>query len=341
MVKREIKIDVIVPVYNVQTYLAQCLQSLVEQTIPLKILIINDGSTDGSSIIAKEYAQKYDDVLYFEQENSGLSAARNKGLEYASSEYVAFMDSDDYVSKNFYEALLTAIKTENAEIACADITYLYQTKTMIKKSNTIKENVSFICSKNRKYHTYMKDIFPMAQNKLFRMSFLQQHHAKFLVGKYYEDLSFFYELYPKSKRIAFTAEGVFYYRQRKGSIVKSANAKNMDVMDVFTYLLVNYQKNEEDNHQYTDELNYLLIRNCLVASAKRLSFAADYDFIHQNLKKLFYFVESEVPQWRENKYLKDFTLRHVYLKTFYPFSLTAHSILLLLIGHVIRNKDEF
>ena len=336
----KIKIDIIVPVYNVEAYLEPCLDSLLLQTEPVRIIIINDGSPDNSKKIAKQYAKDNDNILYIEQKNAGLSAARNKGLEYVTSEFVAFMDSDDYVSPDYYQSLLKVLEQENADFVCSDITYTYTDRTEIKPSNTISGGGTVIEKSDRKYPRYMVDIFPMAQNKLWRSSFLKEHNFKFLEGKLYEDLSFFYEVYPYAKKIAFTTEGTFYYRQRKGSIVKTANIKNLDIIDVFKDIIHTYKKADVFT-AYQAEIEYLLIRNCLVASAKRLAYSGSYSFIRKNLDILYQFVEKEVVDWRKNKYIRTVTVRHVYLKTFYSWTLPLHSILLVIISQFIKEKKEY
>ena len=114
------KITVIIPVYNVEIYLADCLDSVLQQTLnEIEIICINDGSSDNSLEILKEYARKDSRIIIISQENKGLGSARNRGLEVATGEYVAFLDSDDWVDNNYYEKLYNTAKKYNSEIACA------------------------------------------------------------------------------------------------------------------------------------------------------------------------------------------------------------------------------
>ena len=100
------EISVIVPIYNVQKYLRKCLNSLVKQTFKdIEIIAVNDGSTDDSEEILKEYVEKFDNFFYYNKENGGLSDARNFGLKHANGRYVAFVDSDDYVDRTMYEKM--------------------------------------------------------------------------------------------------------------------------------------------------------------------------------------------------------------------------------------------
>src|SRR5699024_6933853 len=110
------KVSVIVPVYNVEKYIEKCIQTLVNQTLQdLEIIIVNDGSTDNSEKIIKKYKKEYKNIIYVTKENGGLSSARNFGLLYATGEYVAFLDSDDYVDKIIYEKMYNKAKETNSD----------------------------------------------------------------------------------------------------------------------------------------------------------------------------------------------------------------------------------
>ena len=110
------KVSVIVPVYNVEKYIARCLTSLVNQTIEdLEIIVVNDGSKDNSEQIIKEFKKDYKNIIYVKKENGGLSSARNFGLIYATGEYVAFLDSDDYVDRTLYQKMYEKAKTTNSD----------------------------------------------------------------------------------------------------------------------------------------------------------------------------------------------------------------------------------
>ena len=331
-------IDVIVPVYNVEDYLKECLDSLIKQTIPIHIIMVNDGSTDGSAIIAKQYALNYSNMItYIEQENAGLSAARNKGLMTSQAEYIAFMDSDDWVSEDYYEQLLKTIQQTDADIVCSDIMYAFENGKRNKKAAhnlPVEVNQTVIEKIDESYKQYMISIFPMAQNKLWKSSLIKEKFS-FLSGKQYEDLDFFYRIYPSTKKIAFTDKGGFYYRQRSGSIVKTANNRIRDIMDIFNNIIAYYQVNGL-YEMYHEEIAYLLIRNCLVASSKRLAYSRNYNFIRTNLNILFTFVNDTIPQWRSNYYIRTFSIRHIFIKTFSKKTLTSHTILLLIISIFLK-----
>ena len=111
------KVSIIVPVYNIEKYLAKCLDSLINQTLEdIEIICVNDGSTDNSAEILNEYAQKDCRIKIINQDNAGLSAARNTGINAANGEYIGYVDSDDWIDLNFYEKLYNAAKDTDADI---------------------------------------------------------------------------------------------------------------------------------------------------------------------------------------------------------------------------------
>ena len=124
----KIKVSVIVPVYNVEAYLDKCLNSLVNQTLKeIEIIVVNDGSKDNSEKIIEKYKEKYPEkIKYYKKENGGLSSARNYGLKYAIGEYVAFVDSDDYVDLKMYEKMINLANLENSDIVVAATEAIYK-----------------------------------------------------------------------------------------------------------------------------------------------------------------------------------------------------------------------
>lgn len=112
-----IAVSIIVPVYNAEKYLVKCLDSVVNQTlVNIEIIIVDDGSTDGSSEICKGYAEKDERIIYFKKENEGLAAARQDGIERARGEYIGFVDSDDWLEPNMYERMYSVAKSEDADV---------------------------------------------------------------------------------------------------------------------------------------------------------------------------------------------------------------------------------
>ena len=117
-----VKVSVVIPVYNPGKYFVPCLESVISQTIfdDMEIILIDDGSKDGSSDVCDDYAKKYPNISVFHQENSGVSVARNNGIEKAVGEFVGFVDADDFIEPQMYEKLYSTAKDTGADIAFPD-----------------------------------------------------------------------------------------------------------------------------------------------------------------------------------------------------------------------------
>ncbi len=138
------KVSIIVPVYNVEKYLKRCLDSLISQTLKdIEIICVNDGSKDNSDKILEEYARKDSRIIIINQENQGISVARNNGMDIAKGKYVGFVDSDDWVDSDFFEKLYNAAEKNNAQMAVCSIIRLneYRSKKYLTlKNETVTED---------------------------------------------------------------------------------------------------------------------------------------------------------------------------------------------------------
>lgn len=237
-------ISVIVPVYNVEKYIEECLISIKNQTYKnLEIIIVNDGSKDRSIEICKKIINKDKRFLIFNQDNQGLSAARNNGLALANGEYFTFVDSDDYLEINMIESLLESLKDSESEISLCPTTLVKSNGIFIEKpkingyvpSETIID--MFFKQKNGMLHT--------AWGKLFKMDISED--VKFPVGRLYEDQFVIYNSVLKHK-CSISSNTSYYYRIREGSIITNNNnvpKKTIDMMDsmkILQYLIKDYPR---------------------------------------------------------------------------------------------------
>ena len=217
-------ISVIVPVYNVEEYLKQCLDSILEQTFSnYEVILVNDGSTDSSGLICQEYAEKDARIRYFEKENGGLSDARNYGIEQAQGEYLTFVDSDDFLEASHLSVLYNALVNNDADISIANYTN-YQTSTATyyvhtfgeyyEKTYTSKElidDLSFLERNDLSFSTiwgslYKKSVF----------SFLR--FPKGVIG---EDVALIYKIYTQVDKIVYVHKDTYIYRENDYGISKS------------------------------------------------------------------------------------------------------------------------
>lgn len=221
------KISVIVPVYNVRKYIVQCVESLINQTYHnLEIILVDDGSTDRSGDICDEMQKKDNRIKVIHTKNSGLSSARNKGIDMSSGEYIGFVDSDDWVFPEMFEKMLESMKSINADISvCGWIEEF---------CNTARKRCPFdkLLDNNQAMMALLKntEIADHAWDKLYRAKLFEG--IRYPDGKTYEDIRTTYKLFARSNRIIFVPETFYHYRQRKGSIARgSFNLRKMEWLD--------------------------------------------------------------------------------------------------------------
>ena len=229
------KITVIVPVYNVENYLNKCLDSLINQTYKnLEIIVINDGSTDNSGEICQEYAQKDNRIIYIEQENGGLSDARNTGLERMTGSYVTFVDSDDWVEPNYVEVLHNKLIGYQADIAIGNY-YSYNEDEAMYYFHVNSESYYEKLYDNISIFENLYDVKQMksfslisAWGKLYKAELFD--YIRFDKGKLGEDGYINQKLYLLVQKVIYINQGLYAYRQRSGSITKTWTEKWMHAL---------------------------------------------------------------------------------------------------------------
>lgn len=228
------KVSVIVPVYNVEKYLRQCLDSLVNQTLTdIEIICINDGSTDGSLSILEDYASKDERIKVISQENQGQGAARNRGIELSSGEYIGFVDPDDWVEYGMFENLYKAAKVHNADLAEAMYSeyYEYSGMTKVRKSPVkLPQDKTFDWKINKDY--LFKSSILAVWNKIYKRNFIDRHNIKFSNAKLAEDHMFTFKSKILAGKILFINKPFYNYRVRRDSAVNSVSAETLRVVDI-------------------------------------------------------------------------------------------------------------
>lgn len=229
------KISVIVPVYNSQKFLEQCLKSLINQTFKeLEIICINDGSTDNSVEILNKYPQ----LNVIHQENKGLSFARNRGIEIAKGDYIAFVDSDDWIDLDYFEKLYCAIKETGADIACASILRTknkYRVKYDEKKVYTQLRDKLLACDYPNCSYVW---------NKLYKAELVK--NISFRNGVYFEDVIWTPEVLKKSQKMVVVPDTNYHYRKNSSSIVKTlpSEKKQEDLYNAKKYAIEFFENNK-------------------------------------------------------------------------------------------------
>lgn len=229
-----VKVSIIVPVYNVEEFLEECLDSLITQSLKdIEIICINDGSTDNSLKIMEEFQQKDKRIKIITQKNAGLSAARNSGLYIAKGEYIGFVDSDDWVSTDFYELLYNNAIRNDADISAGNVVYSengkFRAKNFLSKQ-TFKVKKSKISTLTEK-KIFMKA--PVVWNKLFRKTLIDSLNLRFPVGLKFEDNYFSLITILCCKTIVIDEWPVYFYRMNGASITNTLSGDSEDVFHFF------------------------------------------------------------------------------------------------------------
>lgn len=229
--KKNILISVVVPVYNVEKYLNRCIDSILIQTYDnIEVLLIDDGSTDGSAKICDKYMKKDKRVTVFHKKNSGLSDARNVGIKRAKGIYITFVDSDDSIEVDMIEYLLFLIEKYNTKMAiCSHNIVLCEGKYIKSLGNNKEEILSAEnCIKKMLYH---KDVDTSAWAKIYHKSLFK--NIEYPKGKLFEDIGTTYKFFLESKNIACGYKNKYNYYIRKNSIVtKTFYEKKLDLLEM-------------------------------------------------------------------------------------------------------------
>ena len=301
-------ISIIVPCYNVEEYLEECVESLVRQTYAkTEILLIDDGATDNTGRIAEELAGKYENVFCFHKENGGLSSARNFGLGKAKGDYVSFIDSDDWIDPNFIEKLYDAVSKNHADIAVCGYRF-----------EEAKEGVvTFEESRIISSHEAMKilgDIYPkenvllvIACNKLYKRTLF--NNLRYVENKIHEDEHMAHRILGASDSISLITDPLYHYRIREGSITsagKSQSLKKFDIMDAY-----------EDRLKYCRSMMYgdiyILMLYTYFEGLKQLMVSYNDDTIEKNglyhlfrqrAMKIYTRYFSDLDSYQKKDYLK-------------------------------------
>lgn len=234
-------ISVIVPVYNVEQYLERCIRSIIGQTYhDIEIILVDDGSTDGSGEICDRYASQDARVSSFHKENGGLSSARNYGVRVAHGEFITFIDSDDCINENYISTLAEGCTEKDISICFNSKIWDLEEPDM--KREQPEGNVETISSKEALYRFFHENNYVSAWGKLYPAAFFED--IEFPTGRIYEDYATTYKAYAKAERILVHHVKYYYYTMRSNSITGQAfSEKNWDMLkaydEVQAYLLEN------------------------------------------------------------------------------------------------------
>ena len=318
----KIKVSVIIPVYNTEDYLKECIESLVNQTLrEIEILIVNDGSTDSSLEIMKEFKNKYPNIIkIFDKVNGCQASARNYALSFAQGEYLGFVDSDDWVDSTMYEEMYEKAEKEDADIVICDMVDHFPDRT--------------VCYPSSRFENKFK-VTPSACNKLFKRSLVKED--VFPVGLWYEDFEFTTMQLMKTDCISVIHKGLYHCHCREVSTMYNNNSeKNQDILVVLEHLVEYVEKNGW-YEKYKNVLEYLYIDHVLITSINRVQKQTNEKkkIVINNLRK-------EVLK-KYNSFYRDDAFREMPKKRqiialLNAYGLCSMSMMLLKITEIIKNN---
>lgn len=213
-------ISIIIPVYNMEKYLAKCLDSVINQSYTnLEILLIDDGSVDTSSQICMEYVKKDNRIKYYKKENGGLSSARNFGLDKCNGDYIGFVDSDDVIHRDMFNILYNNIKVTNSDLSICEV-IRFNDKPEFEVIDSYE-----IYSKQDILKIILEDIkiCNFAVNKLYKRDIVKD--IRYPLGKVQEDVGTTYKYIMNAEKIVYTESKLYGYYSRDNSISKAINKK--------------------------------------------------------------------------------------------------------------------
>ncbi|HBW13335.1 MAG TPA: hypothetical protein DEF30_05905 [Proteiniclasticum sp.] len=280
-------ITVIVPVYNVEKYLGRCMNSILNQSFKdLEVILINDGSTDGSGELCNEYASQYNNVRVFHKNNGGLSSARNLGLNHANSPYISFIDSDDWIAKDTYEYMMKLMLTYDAEIVSTR--YLIKKDEIMDQRPTSNAKIEVLENEDA-LKFYMQMGISNSVNdysvctKLYKKDLFND--ICFPIGQYYEDVVTNFKLIKKAKKYIYSDKVCYYYFQENTSITRNKfSSKDFDMEKIGLQLIA--ESKELNNLALVRLAEEKLARNYMSMLYKACKYGIDNSLDDKKVFKL-------------------------------------------------------
>ena len=296
----EIKVSIVVPVYNVEKYIEKCIDSIVKQTYNnLELIIVNDGSKDNSEQIILKKAKEDKRIKYIKKQNGGLSSARNVGIKAATGKYICFIDSDDWIDKKYVEVLVNTAEKNNSDMVICNIRNIYDDGTIKENTEQIEKNEKISSHDALKLLFLGKNYRCHAVNKFCKLSLFKENNIVFPEGKVYEDVFTTYKLILKSKTISLRKEFLYFYlRNRAGSILSSSfNEKRLNLLEALNEIVEN---EEVKKRNLNKELQYFYIQEILGL------FTYIYPIYNKGNKKIFKACFNKINKRRNKKIYKNY-----------------------------------
>lgn len=326
------KLSIIVPVYNVEEFLAACLDSVIYPEIgDYEIIIVNDGATDSSPAIAQHYAKLYPQLIkLINKENGGLGDARNAGIKAAKGEYLLFLDSDDKLSHGALPDIMGYIDG-SFDICIFDI----------QQININGDNIGVIYGSDKRgcfsLESYPELLFqaPAACNKIIRRSLFIDNNIYFPARVWFEDLYTIPKLYLHTSNIISVEKKWYLYLMRSGSITNSKNTlRNLEIIDAVDEILMHY-RNAGSFEKYAPELEYMAFYNQFLTSCTRVNLAQWNSPVQAQLIANY---RKKFPDYKDNKYFLAMPGKHKLLEKFLSRKNWLMVHLIMKANSLLKNK---
>jgi glycosyltransferase involved in cell wall biosynthesis len=251
------KLSVIVPIYNTENYLRECLDSLVQQTYSnVEIILVDDGSTDGSFAICKEYESRFDNIILFHKENGGGGSARNLALDYVTGDYVTFVDSDDWIIDKACETIMSLIEEYGADIVHCEVF------KEIDKRNQNENHTPSILNKKETFELMLNDRLRSGALKIFKRELIND--IRFPLDSSIDDMVFFSNLIERVNSMVISDVEVYYYRYNREDNMSNTSTRFVrNVFERYVEFLKRYEiavrNNVDGQEAYKKAIEHALV----------------------------------------------------------------------------------
>lgn len=287
------KISIIIPAKNVEKYISQCLDSIINQSIDdIEIIVINDNSTDNTRQIVKKYVEMYDNIQLIDTNGVGPGAARNIGMSVSSGEYISFIDGDDYVARSMYVRLYEELLKNDLDIVIYDLERTYANYNPNKDiDDELKINEIAILSSEETMRKYLNgDIESYAWNKIYRRKLLSQSHIQFSENcSMGEDILFNAIAFQNSKKIGLVNNKFYKYRKREGSITNELTREKIydhcqEIAKTINYLNKYVELNNADLTTYIiKQVTWIFLHLCITLKFNKKNIYETFDSFYSSI----------------------------------------------------------
>lgn len=329
---RDLKLSIIIPAYNVEDFLGKCLDSVLCPIDGYEIIVVNDGSTDGTGAVAEAYRERYPErISVISTANGGLGAARNVAIDAARGEYLLFLDSDDTLAEGALEELFARLDEDFDMCVFA-----------MRSVNERGEEVNHIntCTKEGRFDlaSYPQLLLTAhsACNKLYRRSLFTDTGIRYPARAWYEDMRTTPKLYLYAKVIVTDPRAWYVYLQRSGSITNNANLeRNLEIIDAVEDL-TSYYRACGQYERYRRELEYSAFYHELLTASVRVCLTDAHSPVLDRLRSDYL---ARFPDYRSNPYIAALPLKHRLLSSLLLRRRTGAVALLMRLNNRIRRKE--